>query len=81
MKQFLKDNLDRVLGVAAMLVLTAGLILGNKPATATTVSINAFVDPLTGCQYLAMSSGGALVPRLTKNGDHICNAPDTVREN
>lgn len=29
-------------------------------------------DNLTGCQYLSSPHGG-LVPRLDKNGTHICN--------
>lgn len=79
MKQFLKDNLDRVLAVAAMVLVVAFLAPNHKPAKADPINVGIFADPLTGCQYI--TNGTGIVPRLTKNGEHICTAPGDIKEN
>lgn len=79
-----------VAGVLLFLVgvFITGVIVGKEYQTtrqtvyrAQDSQIAVFSDPLTGCQYLSTTSGASFVPRLDRNGSHICIAKHETREN
>lgn len=64
------------LGASLALILAAcgdDRTADNKPAS-TAYDPAAYVDRLTGCQYLSTGAMYTLTPRLNASGKHICAA-------
>jgi hypothetical protein len=70
----IKKDLFRLLGLVFLLILVLDFFKVGWDSTdgESRSGLDLHTDNLTGCQYLSSPRGG-LVPRVDKEGTHICN--------